>query len=93
MCFPQGEGFPEAMPTAPAIPGPIPKPFEGVMLEGGGGRCAVTAWGCQSCHAPGRETSEAQCGGEGFAVYFIIGFLVGWETTAKTTKEQPRSGV
>lgn len=37
MCFPQGEGFPEAMPTAPAIPGPIPKPFEGVMLEGGGG--------------------------------------------------------
>lgn len=99
MCFYQGKGFPEAMPTAPAIPGPIPSPFKGVAFWGrGAGWVHDHGLGMPPCLAMGCETSEVQCGGQGFffflvffflfPVYFIIGFLVG--NHRKDHKEQPQ---
>lgn len=73
MCFSQGKAFAEVMPTAPAVPSPIPNPFEGAMRGDASMQC----------------DSRGAMWQAGFSVYFSIGFLLGWEITAKTTKSSP----
>lgn len=77
--FPSCKGFPEAMPSAPALPSPIPNPFEGVTWgheRSQRGDASVPCDGLRDSRNTEPFTA-VQCGGQVFLFILLLAFSWG----------------